>query len=162
MPRDPGLVTAELASFACGLPQENLDGLAFLLMPDEVIRIAVLGRGERSQDKGSGYGEEKIYQKYDEVLLLLTDWRILERSYQHDRNGRWQRRTSWSMLWQRIEEFSGWENEGTRWINAYLGYSADVYVRNHFWRYPSAVIDDKHFRDFINVGQERVQRAWKI
>ncbi|GEM_PF-6056551 len=150
MPRDPSLVTKELISFGCELPQANLDGLAFLLMPDEVILAALLGRGERSEPK-SGYPGEKIYRKYDEILLLLTDWRILERSSQH-----------WSMLWQRIEEFTGWESEGNLWINANLGYGVEISVREHYWRYPSTVIDYERFKDFINVGQERIQRAWKI
>ncbi len=69
MPRSPDLVARELAAHGCELPQENLDGLASRLFPDETVMAALLGAGAVVSDGG-------VETKHDELLLVVTSCRV--------------------------------------------------------------------------------------
>jgi hypothetical protein len=59
------------------MPDGNISGLAFGLMPDETILSALMGEGTRSQQKNYGYVGEKEWKEYDKILLAITNWRLI-------------------------------------------------------------------------------------
>lgn len=159
MPRNPDLVAQELAAHGCELPAENSNGLAYYLWPDEGIVAALCGRGVLSHVRG-------VRERYDEVLVALTTYRILSNAYGHTRRDSWESKLNWSSTifsWLRVDDFYGWQDAEAGWVGTVAYHFDSAFQRGEWehwqWSYSNTVIARDRFTDFINIGQRRLQEA---